>query len=81
MSEQIGWRGFVKNLKREAPQWATPAAGDAAPGPQVPLAHQVDRSDDLAALKLLQQRQQRWISLAVVLALVALLLSVARSFA
>jgi ubiquinone biosynthesis protein len=22
MNEQIGWRGFVRSLKREAPQWA-----------------------------------------------------------
>jgi ubiquinone biosynthesis protein len=23
MSEQVGWRGLVNNLKKEAPQWAT----------------------------------------------------------
>ena len=46
MSEQIGWRGLLNNLKREAPNWATLI-------PALPrLAHQalsVYRHDELLA--------------------------------
>ena len=57
MSEQLGWRGLIKNLKREAPQWATLL-------PALPrLAHQALARDDGAALRaqlaLIQAEQVR----------------------
>ena len=64
MSEQLGWRGLLANLKREAPAWA-------ALLPALPrLAHQalsVDRhADVLAALNELrreERRQRQWLAL------------------
>ncbi len=70
MSEQIGWRGLVKHLQQEAPQWS-------ALLPQLPrLVHQTlsdpSRSQivsELAQLRTEQQRQRR--RLTWLLALVA----------
>jgi ubiquinone biosynthesis protein len=73
MSEQIGWRGLVRNLKDEAPQWAVLL-------PQLPrLLHQSlaarPAPDELRtaveALLRSQQRQNRW--LAVISALILML--------
>jgi ubiquinone biosynthesis protein len=45
MSEQIGWRGFVRTLRREAPYWATTL-------PQLPrLVHRALAEDRLGALR------------------------------
>ncbi len=77
MSEQVGWRGLLKNLKREAPQWATLL-------PALPrLAHQsLTRSaqgndETLARLLAAHEKSQRWIVLASILAAAALLLELA----
>ena len=75
MSEQIGWRGFVRTLKREAPYWATTL-------PQLPrLVHRTLTEDRLGALRLAvdrlaaeQARRNRLIALLVVVAVVALAL-------
>ncbi|QDX82111.1 ubiquinone biosynthesis regulatory protein kinase UbiB [Denitratisoma sp. DHT3] len=76
MREQVGWRGLVRNLKQEAPQWASLL-------PALPrLAHQAlaaaERSrvsEELAALRATQARQGRWLALtAILLALVLALL-------
>ena len=68
MSEQLGWRGLVASLKREAPQWATLL-------PALPrLAHQALARDDGAALRaqlaliqLEQVRQRRLLAVGGVL--------------
>jgi ubiquinone biosynthesis protein len=73
MSEQLGWRGLVKNAKREAPFWARTL-------PQLPrLVHQalVDNGNarlatELAALRAEQARQRQWLAVMAV-ALVGLL--------
>ena len=65
MHEQIGWRGFVRNLKYEATTWA-------AILPQLPrLAHQAlshgqskNLGDDIARLLVEQRRQTRLLVLA-----------------
>jgi len=70
MSEQIGWRGLLRNLQHEAPQWA-------ALLPALPrLAHQALARDDGAALRAQlatmqaeQARQSRYL-LVMALALV-----------
>ncbi len=72
MSEQIGWRGWVRTFKEEAPYWGTLV-------PQLPrLAHQVMHQNRLAkvetsleALLDAQRKRNRW------LVVIALLLAVA----
>ena len=73
MNEQVGWRGLIKNLQAEAPQWA-------ALLPQMPrLAHQALNSNRFAALEaeittLVRQQHtlNRWVVLlATLLALIA----------
>jgi ubiquinone biosynthesis protein len=50
MSEQVGWRGFVKNLRHEAPYWANAL-------PQLPrLVHRALAEDRLGALSDAVQR-------------------------
>jgi ubiquinone biosynthesis protein len=45
MEEQVGWRGFLRNLRNEAPYWA-------ATLPQLPrLVHRVLAEDRLGALE------------------------------
>ena len=80
MSEQVGWRGFIEHVKREAPYWS-------AILPQLPrLLHealvrqaQATASGDFAALA----REARWrnrllAAIVAVLALIAALLLAAR---
>jgi ubiquinone biosynthesis protein len=75
MSEQLGWRGLVNNLKREAPGWATLL-------PALPrLAHQAlstDRHDELlaelTALRAEETQQSRLLA-ALVLVLTGILLA------
>jgi ubiquinone biosynthesis protein len=74
MNEQIGWRGLLRNLQHEAPQWA-------ALLPALPrLAHQVLARDDgaalraqLAAMQAEQTRQSRYL-LVMALAMVGMVL-------
>ena len=74
MHEQIGWRGFVRSLADEAPQWAVQL-------PRLPrlalqaLAPDRDRAlvEELRRLNHHQRRQGRW--LALVAALLAALLA------
>ncbi|MDD5250925.1 MAG: ubiquinone biosynthesis regulatory protein kinase UbiB [Rhodocyclaceae bacterium] len=62
MTEQVGWRAFLNNARREAPFWARTL-------PQLPrLIHQALERDDtarltaeLAALRAEQARQKRWL--------------------
>ncbi len=76
MNDQFGWRGALRNLKHEAPRWATLL-------PQLPrLAHAYLAQDNVNALReqtallLAQQRtNQRW------LILIALLLTAGLSLA
>jgi ubiquinone biosynthesis protein len=50
MSEQVGWRGFVRNLKLEAPYWANTL-------PQLPrLVHRALAEDRLGALRAAVER-------------------------
>ena len=64
MSEQLGWRGLLKNAKREAPFWARTL-------PQLPrLVHQALASNspaqlaaELALLRAEQARRNRWLAL------------------
>ena len=70
MSEQIGWRGLLRNLRREAPRWG-------ALLPQLPrLAHDALKQDHGAPLRegllhlIAEQKKQNWL-----LALVAVLLA------
>jgi ubiquinone biosynthesis protein len=73
MSEQLGWRGWIKTLKEEAPYWGTII-------PQLPrMAHQAmkdDRLDRLEAgfqqLLLEQRRRNRWL-MAIALLMAAVL--------
>jgi ubiquinone biosynthesis protein len=79
MSEQIGWRGFIKTLRSEAPNWATLL-------PQLPrLLHQHlqaprDNTGDTLLRELLVQQKRRNVLLgifvAAVLAQIAWLVSV-----
>ncbi|MFA5082884.1 MAG: ubiquinone biosynthesis regulatory protein kinase UbiB [Hydrogenophilaceae bacterium] len=74
MSEQIGWRGWARTLKEEAPYWGMLI-------PQLPrLAHQAMKTDRLERLELAlelmlrqQQARNRWLALMAVL--MALLLA------
>jgi ubiquinone biosynthesis protein len=73
MREQVGFKGLLRALRREAPYWATML-------PQLPrLAHRalagdhVERLERLMAqLLLLQRRRNRMIAVAVVLLAAAL---------
>ena len=64
MNEQVGWRGLIKNLQAEAPQWA-------ALLPQMPrLAHQALNSTrfaeletEISALVRQQYKLNRWVVL------------------
>ncbi|MHB8914647.1 MAG: ubiquinone biosynthesis regulatory protein kinase UbiB [Thiobacillus sp.] len=64
MNEQVGWRGLIKNLQAEAPQWASLL-------PQIPrLTHQALNSNRFAALEteisaLVRQQHKlnRWVVL------------------
>ena len=76
MSEQVGWRGFVRSLRQEAPGWAQIL-------PQLPrLLHQSltrPQTGDVAALQgelSRQRRRQKWLqaAIAVLLMMLALLL-------
>src|SRR5438874_6408594 len=75
MSEQVGWRGFVRTLKREAPYWATTL-------PQLPrLVHRALAEDRLGPLRFAvdrltaeQVRRNRLLTLLLVVAVVALAL-------
>ena len=81
MSEQVGWRGLVKNLRREAPQWATllPALPRLA---HQTLMRQAEGGDQaLARLLAAQVKSQRWIVVALVVAAAALLLELAQRLA
>jgi ubiquinone biosynthesis protein len=77
MVEQIGWRGLVKHLRQEAPQWA-------ALLPQLPrLAHQAlaapphaALADELATLREEQARQRRRLTWLVALVAVQTALAV-----
>ncbi|HQR04471.1 MAG: ubiquinone biosynthesis regulatory protein kinase UbiB [Proteobacteria bacterium] len=71
MSEQVGWRGLIKHLRQEAPQWASLL-------PALPrLTHQAlanpfppQLAAEITALRRAQEAQNRW--LAVIAALLAL---------
>jgi ubiquinone biosynthesis protein len=75
MNEQIGWRGLVRTLRREAPYWASTL-------PQVPrLVHRALVEDRLGPLRLAlerladeQARRNRLLTMLVALAAVALAL-------
>jgi ubiquinone biosynthesis protein len=79
MHEQVGWRGLLKNLKQEAPTWATLL-------PQFPrLLHRTltehpaqSLNEDLQRLLAEQQRQTRllWISSGLLAAILAIQLFV-----
>jgi ubiquinone biosynthesis protein len=73
MSEQMGWRGFIKNLKREAPNWATllPALPRLA---HQALANAVPPAPTLEAERLLQELrlQRRLLGVTLVIAVAAL---------
>jgi ubiquinone biosynthesis protein len=50
MNEQIGWRGLVRNLRREAPYWASAL-------PEIPrLVHRALAEDHTAALRAVLER-------------------------
>jgi ubiquinone biosynthesis protein len=50
MNEQIGWRGLVRNLRREAPYWASAL-------PEIPrLVHRALSEDHTAALRAVLER-------------------------
>lgn len=76
MSEQIGWRGFIKGLRREAPRFATLL-------PQLPrLLHQRLQSEPHEQLEpwlrtLLMQQKQRNFWLALIVLLLAAMLALA----
>ncbi len=77
MVEQIGWRGLVKRLRQEVPQWATLL-------PQLPrLVHQglatpphAALADELAALRAEQAAQRRRLTWLVVLVAIQTALAV-----
>ena len=73
MSEQLGWRGVLKGMQQEAPQWARTL-------PQLPrLVHQAlarppraDLAPQLERLIAVQHQQNRWLLvIALLLALIA----------
>ena len=74
MSEQIGWRGLLKTLQTEAPQWGTLL-------PQLPrLIHRALNHDDAGEIQRLreelrarQAREQRWMRVIATLLLLILL--------
>ncbi|KAF0101311.1 MAG: ubiB [bacterium] len=75
MSEQIGWRGWLRTFREEAPYWGTVL-------PQLPrLAHRALRADRLEKiedgladlLRLQQVRNRRLLAIAALLAVLALL--------
>jgi ubiquinone biosynthesis protein len=78
MSEQIGWRGLVRTLRREAPYWAQTL-------PTIPrLAHRLLAEDRIGEMQSALERlaaasrrrnQLLWVLLAISLAVLALLLS------
>jgi len=80
MSEQVGWRGLARTLKREAPYWAQTL-------PQLPrLAHRLLQEDRLASLQaalaqLAAQNARRNALLAALLAAAALGLALAMAIA
>lgn len=84
MGDQMGWRGFLRNLKNEAPYWARTL-------PQIPrLAHQSlaraarpeeETRAQLAELRATLARQDRWLRLVLLLAAGALILEAARYLA
>ncbi|HEU6454723.1 MAG TPA: ubiquinone biosynthesis regulatory protein kinase UbiB [Roseateles sp.] len=76
MSEQLGWRGFVNNMKKEAPRWAGLM-------PELPrLVHQALSRDDselqarLATIEARQRRTAGWLvfSITIIICLAAALL-------
>src|SRR4051812_22318037 len=75
MNEQIGWRGFVRTLRREAPYWASTL-------PQLPrLVHRALAEDRLGPLRLAvdrladeQARRNRLLAVLIALAAIALVL-------
>ncbi len=78
MSEQLGPRGFINHLKREAPQWATLL-------PQLPrLVHQAltqanartTADEELARLREAAQASRRQAQIAMVLATAAILVAI-----
>jgi ubiquinone biosynthesis protein len=78
MSEQLGPRGFIKHIKREAPQWATLL-------PQLPrLVHQgltqanarTSADEELARLREAAQANRRLAQVAMVLATAAILVAI-----
>ena len=81
MSEQVGWRGLLRNIAKEAPQWS-------ALLPQLPrLLHRAltDRSSAgfqsaVFALLLSQQRHNRWLGWSLAGLLLILVLTVSRWF-
>jgi ubiquinone biosynthesis protein len=81
MEEQIGWRGFARMLRHEAPFWAQLL-------PQLPrllhralAADRVERIEDLLGkLLVLERRRNRMIGVAVALLALALILAVALRF-
>ena len=74
MSEQLGWRGFLRNLQNEAPHWANML-------PQLPrLAHRALAADHGAGIEraleqLAAEQRQRHRSLVTLGALLAALLA------
>jgi ubiquinone biosynthesis protein len=79
LSEQLGWRGLVKQLKKEGPMWTSTR-------PQLPrLVHRALENDPSARLEAIEQainrvnRTQRWQS-TVLLALVILVAMVASMY-
>jgi ubiquinone biosynthesis protein len=75
MSEQIGWRGFVRTLRQEAPYWANTL-------PQLPrLLHRALAEDRLGSLRVAvdrlaseNARRNDLLSALLVVAVVALVL-------
>jgi ubiquinone biosynthesis protein len=73
MEAQVGWRGFVRNIEREAPQWAKLV-------PQLPrLAHRLlaaeptaDIERKLEAILVESRRRNRWLAIVAALAAGAL---------
>jgi ubiquinone biosynthesis protein len=80
MQEQIGWRGFVRTLKREAPTWANLL-------PQLPrLAHRALAADriegidrKLDALLAEERRRNRWLAVLAVVAIAVAAMVVLRT--
>ena len=78
MSEQLGWRGVLKGVQQEAPQWARTL-------PQLPrLVHQAlarspraDLEVQLEALVRAQRQQNRWL---MIIAMLLALIGAARFF-